>query len=139
MPIVKWTLFNELDPVERRVRHLFEQAGLAPTPLPAADVYETSDEYIVAVDVPGYEEQELAVELSDHTLAIKGRRAKTSDEKTKEFVLQERFERQFESRFTLPTGADANELKAVVTNGVLEVHAPKTGISESKKVAVRAG
>lgn len=139
MPIVKWTLFNELDPVERRVRHLFEQAGLAPSPLPAADVYETPDEYIVAVDVPGYDEKELAVELSDHTLAIKGRRAKTSDEQTKEFVLQERFERQFERRFTLPPGADGTHLKAVVTKGVLEVHAPKTGVSSSKNVATTTG
>ena len=139
MSMVKWTLFNELDPAERRMRRLFEQTGLAQASLPAADVYETPDEYVVAVDVPGYEEKELAVELSDRTLAIKGRRAKTSEEKMKEFALHERLEREFERRFMLPIGADTEHLKAVFKKGVLEVRAPKTGAIESKKVAITTG
>ena len=53
MSIVKWTLFSELDPVERRVRQLLERAAPAATPLEAADVYETPDEYVFALDVPG--------------------------------------------------------------------------------------
>lgn len=139
MSMVKWTLFNELDPMERRMRRFFEQTGFAPPPLPAADVYETPEEYVVSLDVPGYEEKELTVEVSDHTLAIKGQREKTSDEKRKEFALQERLEREFERRFTLPIVADTKHVKAVFSKGVLEVHMPKTTAGERKKVAITTG
>jgi HSP20 family molecular chaperone IbpA len=40
MPMIKWTLYNELDPAE----HHF------PPWLPAADVHETEDEYVVTID-----------------------------------------------------------------------------------------
>lgn len=137
MAIVKWTLFNELDPFERRIRRLFDESGLVTTtPFPPADVYETPEEYVVAIEVPGYEEKELAVELSDHTLAIKGERSQVADEKTKKFALQERLEQEFERRFTLPTTADTQHLEAVFAKGVLEVHAPKTIQTEPQKVAI---
>jgi HSP20 family protein len=139
MSMVRWTLFNELDPFERRMRRLFEQTGLTPATLPPADVYETADEYVVALDVPGFAEKELAVEVADHTLSVRGQRKKTSEEKTKEFALQERLEREFERRFTLPHTADTEHVKAVFKQGVLEVHTPKIGIPEAKRVAITAG
>ena len=74
MTIVKWTPFTELDSMERRMRRLFEEIGFAPGLAPAADVYETDEEFVVELEVPGYEEKELSIEVSDHTLAIKGSR-----------------------------------------------------------------
>jgi HSP20 family protein len=140
MAIVKWTLFNELDPFERRMQRLFGESGfVSQAPVPAADVYETPDEYVVALDVPGYEEKELAVELSDHTLAIKGHRSKATGEEKKEFALQERLDHEFERRFALPTAADTEHVKAIFAKGVLEVHTPKVVVSEPKKVAITAG
>lgn len=116
MGIVKWTLFNELDPVQRHIDRL-EDAGFVPaTLLPAADLYETPEEYVVAVDVPGYEESELVVELTDHTLAVRGER-----------------------RFMLPPTADTTRVKAVFTKGVLEVHTPKSGAHEPRQVAITTG
>ena len=65
--IVKWAPFTttELGSMERRMRRLLEGAsGFAAAPLPAADVYETGGEYVVELEVPGYEEEELAVEVA---------------------------------------------------------------------------
>lgn len=136
MTIVKWTPFVELDSIERRMRRLFELNGFAPTLLPAADIYETDEEYVVELEVPGYEEKELAIEIFDHTLAIKGQREKTKEEKTKEFSLHERLEREFERRFVLPVEADTEHLKATFAKGVLEVHAPKVTKARPKQVAI---
>ena len=136
MAITKWTPFTELDSVERRMRRLFEEVGFAPALAPAADVYETDDEFVVELEVPGYEEKELSIEVSDHTLAVKGARTKTKDERTKEFRLHERLERQFERRFVLPTEADTEHLKAVFSKGVLEVHAAKLPTAKTTKVAI---
>ncbi len=67
MTIVKWTPFMELDSMERSMRRWFEGFSFAPAIAPATDIYETDDEYVVEVEVPGFEEKELAVEVFDHT------------------------------------------------------------------------
>ena len=136
MAIVKWAPFTELDSMERRMRRLIEEIGFAPGLAPAADVYETDDEFVVELEVPGYEEKELSIEVSDHTLAIKGSREKTTEEKTKQFALHERLEREFERRFVLPRDADTEHLKAVFGHGVLEVHAEKLQTVKPKKIEI---
>jgi len=135
MAIVRWTPFTELDSMERRMRRVFEEIGFAPVLAPAADVYETGDEFVVELEVPGYEEKELSIEVSDHMLAIKGSRTQTKEE-TKEFALRERLEREFERRFILPAEADTEHLKAVFSDGVLEVHAEKLPAARPKKVKI---
>ena len=65
--IVKWTPFQELDSMERRMRRMFEEIGFAPTLLPAADTYETDEEFVVELEVPGFAEKELVIEVSDLT------------------------------------------------------------------------
>ena len=72
--IVKWAPFQDFDVFERRMRRMLEGWGVAPAPLPAADVYETEKELVVELDVPGYEEKELVLEVTDHTLTITGER-----------------------------------------------------------------
>jgi HSP20 family protein len=139
MAIVKWTPFTELDSMERRMRRIFEEIGFAPVLAPAADVYETDDEFVVELEVPGYEEKELSIEVSDHMLAIKGSRTKTEEEVRKEFALHERLEREFERRFILPSEADTEHLKAVFSDGVLQVHAEKVQTAKPKKVEITRG
>lgn len=136
MTMVRWTPFVELDSMERRMRRVFEEIGFAPALAPATDIYETEDEYVVELDVPGFDEKELTVEVSDHTLAIRGVREQTKEEKSKAFTLHERLEREFERRFVLPVAADTEHLEAVFAQGVLEVHAPKAKHAEPKKVAI---
>ena len=136
MTIVKWTPFTELDPIERRMRRWLEDFGFAPLLVPPTDIYETEDEYVVELEVPGFDEKELTVEVIDHTLAIRGERAKVKEETTKEFTLHERLARQFERRFVLPVEADTNDMKAVFAKGVLEVHTPKAPVAKPRKVAI---
>lgn len=137
MAVVKWTPFTELDSMERRMRRIFEEIGFAPVLAPAADVYETDDEFVVELEVPGYAQQELSIEVSDRMLAIKGSHTKeTKDEEHKEFALRERLEREFERCFILPSEADTEHMKAAFSDGVLEVHAPKLEAAKPRKVAI---
>jgi hypothetical protein len=52
--------------------------------------------------VPGFEEKELSVEVTDHTLVVEGEQLETREEKDKQYRLHERLEKSFERRFTLP-------------------------------------
>ena len=136
MTIDVWMPLREFDLVERRMRRLFEEAGFAPPLLPAADVYETADDFVVELDVPGYAEKELEIEVFDHTLTIKGEQAETKEEIDKAFRLQERLEHEFERRFALPIEADTTHLKATFDKGVLKVRAPKIETAKPFKVTI---
>ena len=134
--IVKWAPFQDLDVFERRMRRMLEDWGVAPAPIPAADVYETPKELVVELDVPGYEEKELALEVTDHTLTITGERKAEKEEAEKNFYLHERLEKHFERRFTLPPEVDTAKIAATFQTGVLEVHIPKVELAKARKIEI---
>ena len=134
--LVKWSPFRELDLMERRMRRMLEDVGFAPALLPAADVYETEDEFVLELEVPGYEEKELTIEAFDHTVAIAGERREVEEKSDKTFRLHEWLEKHFERRFELPPEADTKHLRAAFEKGVLEVHAPKSREAKPRKIAI---
>jgi HSP20 family protein len=136
MTIVRWRPFTEPGPLEGAMRRLFEDFGLAPGLSPAADAYETDSEYVVELELPGYKKTELAVDVTDHALVIKGEPEKATEERTREFTLHERLPHAFERRFLLPTPADTDHVKAVFANGLLEVHTPKLPEVRPKTIAI---
>ena len=134
--LVKWAPFTDLDVIERRMRRMLEDFGVAASPLPAADMYETDRELIVELDVPGFEEKELALEVSDHTLTIKGERLAEKDEKRKSYYFHERLEKHFERRFVLPPELDTEHIDAKFHTGVLEVHVPKIEPAKPRTIEI---
>lgn len=136
MTVEKWTPLTDLTAMERRMRRLFEDIGFAPALTPAADVYEAGGEFVVELEVPGFDEKELEISVSDHTLTIAGARKEMTEKKEKSLLLRERLESHFERRFVLPAEADATHVKAEYAKGVLTVHVPKTAEKATKKVAI---
>jgi HSP20 family protein len=138
MTIVRWSPFSDIEAVDRRFRRLFDEFGIAPAALPAADIYETDKEYAFELEVPGFEEKELSVEVTDHTLVVKGEQLEMKEENDKQYRLHERLERAFERRFTLPLEADTTKIGAEFAKGVLTVHAPKVDVPKPLKVSIEA-
>ena len=136
MILTRWTPFQELDAVERRTRKLFDELGFHQTVVPAVDVYERKGEYVYELEVPGFEEKELDIEVTDHVLTVKGERMETKEEKDKTFWLHERLARTFERRFELPPEADTEKVKAEFKKGILAVRAPKAKSLAPKKVEI---
>jgi HSP20 family protein len=134
----RWAPFQDFDVVERRMRRILEDFGVAPAPLPAADMYETDAELVVELDVPGFGEEELAIEVSDHTLIVRGERKEEKETKNKTFYLHERLERHFERAFTLPPEADSEHVEATFKTGVLAVHVPKIQEAKPRTIAIKA-
>lgn len=131
-----WAPLQELDLMQRQMLRLFEDIGLKPSPLPSADVYETEGEYVVELEVPGYAEKELGIEVLDHTLTITGARAEEKEIEEKAFRIHERLQKHFARRFTLPIQADTAHVKATFEKGVLAVHAPKVAGAKPRKVTI---
>jgi cell division protein FtsA len=82
------------------------------------------------------EEKELGIEVTDHTLTIKGERKEAKDIKEKTYRLHERLEKEFERRFSLPVEADLEHVTAKYAKGMLEVHAPKIEQAKPRTVAI---
>ena len=129
--LVKQPLLPDFDVMERRLRRMFE-GPLAP----AADVYETPEELVVELEVPGYEEKELGLEVSDHMLTIFGTHEETTEEVKKTFRLHERLGGRFERTFMLPPEIDGERVTATVEHGLLKVRAPKVEGSLPRKIAI---
>ncbi len=134
--LVRWTPFRELDLMERRLQRLFEDIGVGPETVPAADVYETPEEFVVELEVPGFEQKDLGLEVTDHTIVVRGEVTEAKEEREKTFLLHERLERIFERRFHLPEDADTDKLTATFKGGVLEMHAPRIVEAEPRKIAI---
>jgi HSP20 family protein len=132
----KWTPLRELDLMDRRMRRFFEDLGFVPALTPAADVYETDSELVVELEVPGFDEKELEIEVSDHTLSVIGERTEETEKKEKTLRLRERLEKRFERRFELPAGIDGEHVAAEYTKGVLTVHVPKTAHEQPHQVEI---
>jgi HSP20 family protein len=134
--LVKWTPFRELDLMERRMRRMLEDVGFGPITMPAADVYETPEEFVVELEVPGFQEKELGLEVTDHTLTVRGDTKTVEEKEHKSFILHERLDHTFERRFQLPADAVTDKLKAKFEDGVLEIHAPKAPEARPRKIKI---
>lgn len=132
----KWAPLPDLDIFERRLRRFFEDAGVAPSVTPAADIYETGGELVVELDVPGFDEQDLKVAVIDHTLTISGTRANETATKEKTLRLRERLEAHFERRFHLPMEVDTEHVTAEYGKGVLTLHVPKIAAAKPRSVKI---
>lgn len=121
---------NELD----RVMSEAARKGRAPSGVcekayfwaPSADVLETADAYIITVELPGVEREDVAVEVKTRTLWVYGERrfAKLCEGEGVYHSL-ERSYGPFARRFVLPKGVDRSAVGAVFKNGLLEISLPK--------------
>jgi HSP20 family protein len=134
--IPRWMPFRELDAIERRMRRVLEDIGVVSALLPAADVYETVDEFVVELELAGYEEKELSIEVSDDTLKVTGERTPAEEDGSKTFRHRGRLEPRFERRFELPSDADAERIKAVFEKSVLQLRAPRRHAGGSHEVQI---
>jgi len=136
--LVRWAPFSDLDIMERRMRRMLEDFGVAGGRLPTSDVLETEAELIVKLDATGFDEKDLSLEVSDQTLAVRGEKSEATDDEDAHFYVRERMDKQFERVFVLPPEVDMNKAAATLKEGVLEVRVPKIERVSPRKVEIAA-
>ncbi len=107
---------------------------------PAMDLVEKDDVYEITAELPGLDEKNVEIKLSNHTLTIKGEKSEEKEDKRKDYYLSERRYGSFQRSFQLPEGVDADKIEARFANGVLSVKLPKTAEAKKaeKTIAVKA-
>lgn len=99
---------------------------------PRTDVAETDKDYEITVELPGLEEKDIDVSVTDDVLTIKGEKKQEHEEKRKDYHLTERSFGSFFRSVALPPGVDGAKADAKFKNGVLTVTLPKTTQAQSK-------
>lgn len=104
--------------------------------MPAFEVKETKDAYVLRADIPGVKESDLEVTITGNRLTIGGKRDAEKQEKHDTYYLYERSYGSFTRSFTLPPGIDANAVAANLDKGVLTVTVGKKPEVQAKKIAI---
>ncbi|TMT86752.1 Hsp20/alpha crystallin family protein [Haloterrigena sp. H1] len=96
------------------------------------DLADEDDEFVVTVDVPGYESDDIELRLTGETLAISGTRERTEEVggEDETYLRRERKAQSFSRQIRLPEPVDEDAVQASVNNGILTVRLPKREPSE---------
>jgi HSP20 family protein len=92
---------------------------------------------VVTAELPGIDKDNISVNLTDHTLTIKGEKKKEEEIKEENYYRSERSYGSFLRTLELPRDVHADKVKASFKNGVLEVRLPKTEEAKAKEVKVK--
>lgn len=142
----QWNPLHDLINLQDRMNRLFEDATQRRTTgqqsrddferadwTPMADIYETENSYVVALDLPGIDRTALEVDVDDNRLMVRGTRL-IDDSK------QHRTERprgKFFRTFTVPRTVDQNNVVAEYKDGVLEITLPRRPEQKAQKVEIK--
>jgi HSP20 family protein len=147
MAIIRWERTRGLQSFQQDVDRLFgavfdshtRATAVSRRWIPAVDLVEETDEYVLRADLPGVAEQDVTVELDHNVLTVSGKRKAEHEERKDGYYRLERASGSFARSLRLPEGVDADGIKANFDNGVLEVRVQKPASRKPHRVPITAG
>jgi HSP20 family protein len=105
---------------------------------PTVDIAATEREYIISVEIPGVEEKDFNLDMSDGTLSIRGEKRQEKEEKEINYHRMERSFGSFQRVVSLPEDVDQDGITAKYATGVLTIKLPRTSKTktESRKIPI---
>jgi HSP20 family protein len=141
--IAPWRQFRELEEWERRLGDLWGQS-LWRLPveerdwMPAVDVFEKEDRFVIKAELPGMKEDDIDVSVVGDTLSIRGEKKTETEVKKEDYYRSERSYGSFYRSIPLPSNVDADKVEASFEDGVLQVTLPKSAKVKPKRIPVSA-
>jgi HSP20 family protein len=107
--------------------------------IPAVEAFERDGQFVIRVDVPGLEREQLAVEIDADRVIVSGEREDKDEDRSSNYYRRERSYGRFTRVIPVPDGVNASEASATFANGVLEISMPAPKRSESRKLEIQTG
>lgn len=107
--------------------------------VPALDVAEKKDAYVVLVELPGVSPEQVDVSFEQNVLTIAGAKPASFDTKTDGEIrvfAAERVSGSFERSVRLPEFVDAEGIAAAYENGLLTITVPKAKGAQKRKIEI---
>jgi HSP20 family protein len=149
MALVRWEPVRELTSLQNEMNRLFTTFFDTPTGgngegatrrwIPAMDLVETDEHFVLKADLPGLGEGDVNLEVEDNVLTVSGERKAEHEDKREGYVRVERAYGSFRRSLTLPEGIDPEGVNASFDKGVLEVRIPKPEERKPRRVAIQVG
>ena len=148
--VAGWDPFREFSTLQDRMNRLFQNAfgddfgfGAQDTGAteftPPADVYDGENDLELKVEIPGVNERDLDISIQDNVLTVKAERMQDKDEKSENFLRQERPYGKFSRSFMLPSSVDPEHVNANYVNGVLQIRLAKRAEARPKQIKINFG
>jgi len=146
MNLVRWNAFGDMNLLQNQMNRLFESAlqgrsGDATGTtgwIPAADIYESDNELVVTLDLPGVEPKDVEIRIENNILTIRGQRQFEQKQQAENFHRVERFYGVFARSFSLTTSVDTDKIRASYNTGVLTITLPKAEAAKPRKIQIAA-
>jgi HSP20 family protein len=146
MTIVRWEPLRELSSLQTEMNRLFNTVFDTPVAnggtrrwVPAMDLVETGEDFVLRADLPGLSQEDVKIELEDNTLTVSGERKAEHEAREEGFYRLERAFGSFSRSLTLPMGVNGEAVTAAFTHGVLEIHIPKPEAAKPRRIEIAVG
>jgi HSP20 family protein len=150
MALIRWEPIAELGTIQNEMNRLFNNLFDQPNPtdrnsaagrrwIPAMDLVETGDNYVLRADLPGLSDEDVNVQLEDNVLTISGERQTEHETQQEGYYRLERAFGGFSRSLTLPDGVDPDGVQAHFDRGVLEIRIPKPEQKKPRQVQISLG
>jgi HSP20 family protein len=144
MALVRYEPWSVVNRLHHTLDHFFNEALSAPEAssspsvswVPRVDIHEEKDRFVVLADVPGVDPKDIDITAENGVLTVRGERKSEKRDTENGFERLERVTGTFLRRFTLPEGANTEQIKAKQTNGVLEVSIPKNPAIQPRRISI---
>jgi len=146
MAITRWDPFRDLSILQERMNRVFEDAAgrgwksdepAATTSWsPAVDIYETDNEILVQAELPGVDRKDIALQLENNVLTLKGDRRFEKETNQENYHRIERSYGGFSRAFTIPAVVDEEKIRADYKDGILKIALPKKEQLKAKLIKI---
>lgn len=126
--IPKNTFFREI------FDDLFDMPIMRSGDIMRSDIYEEDDNYVVEMDIPGFNKEDLLVDYNNGYLNIIAKK-ETEQEKNKNYIRRERYYGEYKRSFYVGD-IDESLIKANFENGILKVIFPKKQLEDNSKKVI---
>ena len=142
--LVRWEPFREIATLQNEMSRLMStlaggNGDSGRSWVPALDVWETEQEVVYALDLPGIPEKDIAIELEDGALTISAERERTTETSDERLYRYERRFGSFSRTMGLPRGVTEDQIKAEYRDGVLEIHVTKPEQPKPRRIEIGGG
>ncbi len=141
--LVRWDPFRDLETLRDEVERVFDTffgrrglVGREPVFIPAIDVEETDDAFIVRAELPGMKKEDIKLTITEDSLTISGERKRAKEEKNKTYHRMEIAYGKFVRTIEFPVDVDPKKAKAVYKDGILEITVPKSERAKPKEIEI---
>jgi HSP20 family protein len=105
--------------------------------VPLVDIVETDKAFVIKVEIPEVNKEDVKVTIDNRVLTVWGERKQEKEEEGKKFHRFERYYGIFTRSFTLPDNVDETKVTASFKNGMLNLQIQKAVVAKHKAIEVK--